>query len=220
MRRTRKMFAAEAERNAILCPRCEGKGYTDDSIFGCYACRDNEASGHFTVAEWKTYKIDLVQRYSDSETLTDGKALAERVILRWEGGRRSTKAKRIEPGVRRWMKVKLIEMIVGDYRYYFEQLARLEADGVSAWQRGHVRAPVWTVTRAADNLAQWCNGPEDFYYATRRQQQSWTRSVLTSMVKAGLLETCWGLGQTRRETRNYMPTDETLERLEAEVKRS
>jgi hypothetical protein len=199
MRRTRKQFAAELERDEILCTLCDGAGYFDGSIFRCHRC---EGEGHLTAEQWQAEKTRMLETYDDRE-------LAERVISRHEGGRRSRKQNRMSDELRGWIREHVLEDLESAYRGYYERLAFAGA------YCSHVHHPCTTVGMLREFVDAYCAQPDEWRYATRKQQSSWCRSLLESMARAGEIESVIGESSTGRQARVYEPNQEMRDQLRA-----
>lgn len=78
---------------------------------------------------------------------------------------------------------RVLTIIEGTYKRY-EEFGR---------SVGH-KEPCLSVGLITDDLRQQSGLPEDFRYATKTRQRTWTRSVLESMRRRGLIGASFGVG--------------------------
>ena len=168
MRRTRKQFAAELERDQIACITCKGTGFTDHGL--CYSC---DGDGHLTAAEWAAECERMREVFADSA------GLAERIIRRHEGGRTPSKRNPIGDELRSWMREHLLEDLDRAYAYYYEMI---EAAG---YYSQHIHHPSTTVATLRGWLDAYTAQPDQWFLASSQQHTSWCRSLLESMARAG-----------------------------------
>lgn len=96
-------------------------------------------------------------------------------------------------------------MTPSDRAQVADLLIEFVTDSYATWKRKQLGPePSLTATLLRDLVLDRGSCPKALKYTTRRRQDSAIRSVLTSLVKKGVLETSIGLGE-RGEARCYEP---------------
>jgi hypothetical protein len=97
-----------------------------------------------------------------------------------ESLRKSTR-KQLPDAARAVIEERVLKIIEGTYKRYRE----------SGRSVGH-KEPCLSVSLITDDLRQQSGLPEDFRWATKTRQRMWTRSVLESMRRRGLIGASFG----------------------------